>query len=225
MQPEGAEVKDNAEAHADGPAAMALDAQNDAADEKQAADGAGGADGKDSKDSKDSSQSAVDGAAAKPLPTQPVTMFDEVLLKAELSGAISNLIAKRDAEKITSMPELLRQFLNDKFALEQFPEFCKLAQLALSLPVATADCERGYSAMNLVKTLLRTRLGTGRLIDLMRATIYNIPANEIAWEEVLKIWYSKRTRMVNLSLPVKGDKMSGSQSSSSSSGSKSRPSL
>jgi len=40
-------------------------------------------------------------------------------------------------------------------------------QIALTIPVTSASCERSFSAMKLVKTCLRNRTGDQRLTDLM----------------------------------------------------------
>ena len=42
-----------------------------------------------------------------------------------------------------------------KFHADTFPNLLKLAQLALILPLQTADVERGFSAQNLTKTAHR----------------------------------------------------------------------
>ena len=48
-----------------------------------------------------------------------------------------------------------------------FPLVYHLITLALTLPVATASVERVFSAMNIVKTDLRNRIGDDWLNDLM----------------------------------------------------------
>ena len=49
---------------------------------------------------------------------------------------------------------------------DEFPEMVKLGHLALSSPVHTAGCERGFSAQNLILTPLRNRL-TGQNQDML----------------------------------------------------------
>ena len=48
-----------------------------------------------------------------------------------------------------------------------FPLAYRLITLALTLPVATASVERVFSAMNIVKTDLRNKIGDDWLNDLM----------------------------------------------------------
>ena len=42
--------------------------------------------------------------------------------------------------------------------LDMFPNHAKLAAIGLIVPMSTADCERGFSALGRIKTDLRNRL-------------------------------------------------------------------
>ena len=50
---------------------------------------------------------------------------------------------------------------------DSFPELAKLAAAALVIPMSTADCERGFSAMNKIKIQLWNSLKTETLDYLM----------------------------------------------------------
>ena len=54
-----------------------------------------------------------------------------------------------------------------KFHADTFPNLLKLAQLALILPLQTADVERRISAQNLTKTAHRNRMEAETLDNLM----------------------------------------------------------
>ena len=60
-----------------------------------------------------------------------------------------------------------RQFLilisTDDTLISLFPNFSKLASIARILPISTAECERCFSAMKRVKTVLHNRLETDTL--------------------------------------------------------------
>ena len=45
-----------------------------------------------------------------------------------------------------------------------FPNFSKLASVARVLPVSTAECERCFSTMKRIKTVLRNHMETSRVI-------------------------------------------------------------
>ena len=52
-------------------------------------------------------------------------------------------------------------------ARRRFPVIADLLQLAATLPMSAAECERGFLAMNLMKTKLRNRLNIATLDDLL----------------------------------------------------------
>ena len=58
-----------------------------------------------------------------------------------------------------------------KFHPDTFPNLLKLVQLALTLPLQTADVERGFSAQNLIKTAHRNRLEESALDNLMTISV------------------------------------------------------
>jgi hypothetical protein len=125
------------------------------------------------------------------------------MAEAERPAAICYLIGLRASNKdVHSMQCLIELFLSDPFATSAFPEFAKLATIALVLPVTTADCERGYSRMNLIKTILRNRLGELRMLDAMRASIYSIAPKDVDWPAVLKLWLQARKRALTISSSV-----------------------
>ncbi len=56
-----------------------------------------------------------------------------------------------------------------------FPNIAKLATIYRTLPPHTADCERAFSRMKLVKTGIRNRLGEDSLDCLMRISLNGPP--------------------------------------------------
>jgi hypothetical protein len=129
------------------------------------------------------------------------TIIDLEMAEATRTAAIVALIGKRDRHNppLKDMASLLLEVLSDPSFEEHFPEFVKLATIALAIPVATADAERGYSRMNIIKTMLRNRLGEQRLLDAMRAAIYNVPASQVDWKAVITLWLKARNRQLKLS--------------------------
>ena len=61
-----------------------------------------------------------------------------------------------------------------KFHADTFPNLMKLAQLALILPMQTADVERRFSAQNLTKTSHRNRMEAETLDNLMTISVEGI---------------------------------------------------
>ena len=57
-----------------------------------------------------------------------------------------------------STREVLEMILKDHSISILMPQFTKLANIALTIPVSTAECERGFSSVKRVKSILRNRL-------------------------------------------------------------------
>jgi hypothetical protein len=81
-----------------------------------------------------------------------------LLLRQELQTYVQDL--RRD-EKFKNLDNLghLAKKINESLKHQAFPLVYRLIELALILPVATASVERVFSAMNIVKTKLRNKMG------------------------------------------------------------------
>ena len=73
----------------------------------------------------------------------------------------------------------------------------KLLVRGLLLPIATADCERGFSAMNHIKTSPRNRLKTETLEQLMFISIEGPPPNEFDFDRATDHWGRRGNRRIN----------------------------
>ncbi|XP_077988181.1 zinc finger protein 862-like [Glandiceps talaboti] len=71
---------------------------------------------------------------------------------------------------------------------DQFPNLLKLAKIALILPIQTADCERGFSVQNKIKTNIRNRFEPDRLDVLSLISAEGPPIDMFPFEEALKEW-------------------------------------
>ena len=66
-----------------------------------------------------------------------------------------------------SLPTLTKAVHASDVHKESFPVLGKLLVITLTLPVSTADCERGFSEMKITKTELRNRTKKETLASLM----------------------------------------------------------
>lgn len=112
---------------------------------------------------------------------QEMTQMELTGLRASISTRIPNY---RDME--TNMATTL--VLKDELLRKKIPELSKLLQIALSLPVSTAICERGFSTQNVIKTLQRNRLNNGSLYVLLRIVANGPPPDEIDHRMSAKAW-------------------------------------
>ena len=99
---------------------------------------------------------------------------DEALREiSDICHYIDALIALQAADDVG--PSFVDMMVTSKTAL-MFPTLSKLAQIYITLPPHTADCERGFSKMKLIKTDARNRMGEDSLDSLMRISINGPPA-------------------------------------------------
>ena len=80
-----------------------------------------------------------------------------------------------------------------------YPLVYRLIRLVLTLPVATATGERFFSAMKIIKTRLRTRMGAEYLKDAMLLMVEKELADQVTNEEIM-IYFQE---MANRRCPIK----------------------
>ena len=93
-----------------------------------------------------------------------------------------------ERERLTK--ELLKE------TLEALPNHLLLAELALILPLQTADCERGFSAQNAIITSKRNRLGEESLNTLMTLKCEGNLQDENLLEKSFSLWRERKQRQI-----------------------------
>ena len=81
-------------------------------------------------------------------------------LQAESHSA--KRLMQRKSTELSSLIDLL-QFL--KPYKDAFYELWRLIQIALTLPVSSAGCERSFSKLRIIKTYLRNSMSNHRLLN------------------------------------------------------------
>ena len=82
---------------------------------------------------------------------------------------------------------------------QQFPNLVHLAALAVTAPIHTSDCERGFSAQNQVKTALRNRISSERVDDLLIVKIEGEDLKNFDFLAALQHWRTNKQRNLFLS--------------------------
>lgn len=67
----------------------------------------------------------------------------------------------------------------------------------VSIPMSTADCERGFSAMKLVKTPLRNRLGAANLNNALLVGLEAEDVSSFDFSRAISLWSSKKRRITD----------------------------
>ena len=86
--------------------------------------------------------------------------------------------------------------LNKSNAHLVFPLIYKLITLILTLPVSSATAERSFSAMKIIKTRLRTKMGDQFMMDLMSIYIEKDISKHITVEAIIKRFKQMGARRV-----------------------------
>ena len=75
-----------------------------------------------------------------------------------------------------------------------YPNFSKLSQIFLTLPISTADCERAFSTR--IKTRLRNQMTNDTLNHCMRVSMEGQPLTEFDFEKSVTSWSSLKNRRI-----------------------------
>ena len=79
-----------------------------------------------------------------------------------------------------------------------YPTLSLLASITLTLPLSTADCERGFSTMNRIKTDSRNRLKTITLDMLIRLSTEGPSLDSFHFDAALSMWAQKTNRRISV---------------------------
>lgn len=86
--------------------------------------------------------------------------------------------------------------IKGKINKEAFPNLYKLLQIAITIPISSATCERSFSSMRRIKNWLRTSMLQQRFSDLSILNIERDLSNKIQTETVLDRYNTKTRKIV-----------------------------
>ena len=96
-----------------------------------------------------------------------------------------------------TMKDVLSTLLDSTSVLSTlYPNFCKLAQVCLLLPLNTADCERAFSTMHRVKSRLRSQINNSTLNNCMRISMEGHPLEIFDFDKSVNTWSSLRNQRI-----------------------------
>ena len=98
--------------------------------------------------------------------------------------------------EVGTIKELAEFLLSTPARCQLFPNLSKLLVRGLLLPIATADCERGFSAMNRIKTSPRNRLKAETLEQLM-FIIEGPPLKNFEFDRAADHWGRRGNRRIH----------------------------
>ncbi|XP_070542020.1 uncharacterized protein C17orf113-like [Ptychodera flava] len=77
---------------------------------------------------------------------------------------------------------------------DDFPDFCKLASIALVIPLSSVPCERAFSCQNRIKTKLRNRLTPAHLSTLMKISLEGKERSEFNFLQAVSNFNEQKAR-------------------------------
>ena len=128
----------------------------------------------------------VDGLELEPLINGPELKEEWVLFK--------QMVAKNFGS--SSIQGMAKKLLDSEEAQEQFPQTLKLITLALTLPVSSVECERGFSKQNLIKTKIRAKLKTENVLTLMKMSLDNPKIEKFNFHRAFVVWCEIKDRVI-----------------------------
>lgn len=126
---------------------------------------------------------------------QPVVERQATL--AEWKTFVNAVQAKADLKGKDSR-ELLTALVQQTSLQYIFPNLHKLVVIALVIPMSSADCERGFSALKRIKTRLRNRLSNRILNHLLMISIEGPMLEEFDFEKAADIWGAQKNRRITV---------------------------
>ena len=73
---------------------------------------------------------------------------------------------------------------------EKFRYISALLEISMVMPWSTASCERGFSALNLIKTSHRSCLQHDSMDDLLHISVNCPPINKFSTDEAIELWWT-----------------------------------
>lgn len=117
---------------------------------------------------------------------QPLFDIDENALKSEVDVARNYCTSKNENFGLEELRECVHK--------EVFPNLYILLQIALTLPISSATCERSFSAMKRIRNWLRTTMLQDRFSSLSLLAIEKDVCNMIDVHDIVKLFLQSKDR-------------------------------
>ncbi|KAK1389879.1 zinc finger MYM-type protein 1-like [Heracleum sosnowskyi] len=118
-------------------------------------------------------------------------------LQLQLDHYKIDVVKHAKFQSLSTLSELCVQLV-DTGKAEHYNLIYRLICLVLTLPVSTATTKRGFSAMKLLKTELRNKMGDEYLRDSILINVEREFAEDIDIDEVIDEFYAQKNRRVQL---------------------------
>ncbi|XP_038693846.1 uncharacterized protein LOC119991579 [Tripterygium wilfordii] len=125
------------------------------------------------------------------------TLVELMTLEDQLDTYIFDMRHSKEFEQLKGLGDLSEKMVQHK-KKQLYPLVYRLLKMALILPVATATVERAFSAMKIVKSRLRNRMGDQLLNDSLVVYIEKKVFNDISNEAIIQRFQKMKNRREQL---------------------------
>ena len=108
-------------------------------------------------------------------------------------SSFKQFVKERGVNSHADMTQLL--CTNSKLA-QIYPNMTTMAQICRVIPVHSADVERTFLQLKLIKTAVQNRMIEQTLDALLRIVIEGPPIEEFPYKEAVSLWASKKNRRI-----------------------------
>ncbi|CAN1350330.1 Zinc finger MYM-type protein 1 [Linum perenne] len=123
---------------------------------------------------------------------------DILILKSELSLYTEHVVRNSEFE-VSSLAKLMEKLVTRRLDV-QYIMICRLIRLVLTLPVSTATTERAFSAMKIVKTDIRNKMGDDFLANSLMLFIERDYARKLDIDSIIDDFAKLKNRRVQLTI-------------------------
>ena len=94
--------------------------------------------------------------------------------------------------------DIIKELCSNSTISSIFPNMSVFAQVCRVVPIHTADVERTFSQLKLIKTRIRNRLAESTLDSLLRISIEGSSPEDYPFSDAVKLWAKKKNRRLSI---------------------------
>lgn len=94
--------------------------------------------------------------------------------------------------------DVIKELCSNMAISSIFPNMSAFAQVCRVIPIHTADVERTFSQLKLIKTRIRNRLAESTLDSLLRISIEGSSPEDYPFSEAIELWARKKNRRLSI---------------------------
>ena len=102
----------------------------------------------------------------------------------------------RMSTNLTKLSEVINDLCTNDTTAALFPNMAQFARICRVIPIHTADVERTFSQLKLIKTRTRNRMNEKTLDSLLRIVLEGPDVDKFPVADAVELWASKKNRRI-----------------------------